>query len=67
MGTFVPYATNSNLKLGRPDYRIMPKHVSFPKGDRYKEHADINADWPEGRAVFFNDRKDLYIWVNEED
>ena len=40
---------------------------NFRQGDRVLEAANMNNDWPAGRAVFVNESKELLIWVNEED
>lgn len=36
-------------------------------GDRFLESAGATEFWPVGRAVFINDSKTFFIWVNEED
>lgn len=38
--------------------------ILFKKGDKFKETAGFNKDWPEGRAIFFNEKKTVLIWVN---
>ena len=39
----------------------------FKIGDRFQEAAGINRDWPEGRGVFHNKKKNLLVWINDED
>ena len=39
----------------------------FDQGDDSLDSAGFNKDWPEGRAVYHNDSKDVAVWVNEED
>lgn len=36
-------------------------------GDRFLESAGATEFWPVGRAVFLNDEKTFFVWVNEED
>lgn len=36
-------------------------------GDRFLESAGATEFWPVGRAVFINDPKTFFVWVNEED
>ena len=27
----------------------------------------MGRHWPDGRGIFFNDKKDFLVWANEED
>ena len=42
-------------------------HFLFKQGDRFMEAAGLNRNWPEGRGIFYNEKKDFLVWVNEED
>ena len=42
-------------------------HFLFKQGDRFMEEAGLNRNWPEGRAIFHNHKKEFLVWVNEED
>ncbi len=42
-------------------------HFLFKQGDRFMEASGLNRNWPEGRGIFHNHKKDFLVWVNEED
>jgi protein-arginine kinase len=43
------------------------RRLAFGPHDKYMAAANIHADWPIGRSVFNTRRKQLSIWINEED
>jgi len=47
--------------------QLVEDHFLFKKGDRFLASAGINNFWPNGRGIFFNDKKTFLVWVNEED
>jgi len=47
--------------------KLVEDHFLFKKGDRFLASAGINNYWPEGRGIFFNDKKTFLVWINEED
>jgi hypothetical protein len=47
--------------------QLIDDHFLFKKGDRFLESAGLNRDWPNGRGIFFNDKKTFLVWINEED
>ncbi len=46
---------------------MIKDHFLFKQGDRFMEAAGLNRNWPEGRGIFYNEKKDFLVWVNEED
>jgi len=42
-------------------------HYLFKEGDRFLAAANMNGDWPSGRGIFHNDKKNFLVWCNEED
>lgn len=46
---------------------LMQDYLLFRQADRFQAAANLNKDWPSGRAVFINNQKTLLIWVGEED
>jgi len=47
--------------------KLVADHFLFKKGDRFLASAGINNFWPNGRGIFFNDKKTFLVWINEED
>ena len=43
----------------------MPTDQWFAKGDRFKESAGLNREWPEGRGVFKNSANTFNVLVNQ--
>lgn len=46
---------------------MINNHFLFKQGDRFLEAAGLNRDWPLGRGIFHNNKKDFLVWINEED
>ena len=46
---------------------LVTRRLAFGPHDKYMAAADIHADWPIGRSVFNTRRKQLAVWINEED
>ena len=46
---------------------MISRRLAFGPGDKYMAAARIHADWPIGRSVFITRKKQLSIWINEED
>lgn len=46
---------------------MVSRRMAFGPEDKYMAAAGIHADWPIGRSVFNSRRKQLSVWVNEED
>lgn len=46
---------------------MISKRLAFGPGDKYMAAAGVHADWPLGRSVFTTRRKQLSVWINEED
>lgn len=36
-------------------------------GDKFLESAGATKSWPDGRALWINDQKTFFVWINEED
>jgi len=47
--------------------KMVDDHFLFVSGDKNLKTSGMERDWPEGRGIFFNDEKNLLVWVNEED
>jgi len=58
-------------KLGDiPGHRLdsmISRRLAFGPEDKYMAAAEIHADWPIGRSVFNTRRRQLSVWINEED
>lgn len=58
-------------KLGDiPRHRLdamISRRLAFGPEDKYMAAAGVHADWPLGRSVFTTRKKQLSIWINEED
>nr|WP_295785457.1 hypothetical protein [Rhodoferax sp.] len=53
-----------------PSHRLdslVARRLAFGPHDKYMAAAGIHADWPIGRSVFNTRRKQLTVWINEED
>jgi protein-arginine kinase len=53
-----------------PSHRLdsmVLRRLAFGPHDKYMAAANIHADWPIGRSVFNTRRKQLSVWINEED
>ncbi|MEN8138905.1 MAG: phosphagen kinase [Bacteroidota bacterium] len=59
------YALNNMPETVREE--MINDHFLFKQGDRFMEAAGLNRDWPEGRGIFHNEKKNFLVWVNEED
>jgi len=46
---------------------LIKEHFLFKEGDRFLESAGLNNDWPQGRGIFYNNKKTFLVWINEED
>lgn len=46
---------------------LISRRLAFGPHDKYMAAAGIHADWPIGRSVFNTRRKQLTLWINEED
>lgn len=46
---------------------MVSRRLAFGCDDKYMAAAGIYADWPVGRSVFNTRRKQLSVWINEED
>ncbi len=46
---------------------MINNHFLFKQGDRFLEEAGLNRNWPHGRGIYHNNKKDFLVWVNEED
>lgn len=46
---------------------MISRRLAFGPADKYMAAANIHADWPAGRSVFNTRRKQLSVWINEED
>ena len=46
---------------------LVTRRLAFGPHDKYMAAAGIHADWPIGRSVFNTRRKQLAVWINEED
>ncbi len=46
---------------------LISRRLSFGPDDKYMAAAGIHADWPVGRSVFMTRKKQLSVWINEED
>lgn len=46
---------------------MISRRQAFGSGDKYMAAAGIHADWPLGRSVFTTPKKQLMVWMNEED
>ena len=46
---------------------LIARRLAFGPHDKYMAAAGIHADWPTGRSVFNTRRKQLSVWINEED
>ncbi|XP_011501058.1 PREDICTED: arginine kinase-like [Ceratosolen solmsi marchali] len=47
--------------------RLIDEHFLFKEGDRFLQDAHACEFWPNGRGIFYNDKKTLLAWCNEED
>lgn len=47
--------------------QMVEDHILFHCKDEYIREAGMFGDWPNGRGAFYNAKKTLMIWVNEED
>lgn len=58
-------------KLGDiPPHRLdtmISRNMAFGPEDKYMAAAEIHADWPIGRSVYITRKKQLSVWINEED
>ena len=46
---------------------MISSRLAFGPQDKYMAAAGIHADWPIGRSVFNTRKKQLSVWINEED
>ncbi len=46
---------------------MISRRLAFGPRDPYMAAANMYADWPTGRSVFNTRRKQLSVWINEED
>ncbi|OYT92343.1 MAG: hypothetical protein CFE43_08730 [Burkholderiales bacterium PBB3] len=56
----------TGMPSGRLDSMVL-RRMAFGPHDKYMAAAQIHADWPIGRSVFNTRKKQLSIWINEED
>jgi hypothetical protein len=56
----------SDIPSGRLDALVL-RRLAFGPQDKFMAAAHIFADWPIGRSVFNTRRKQLTVWINEED
>lgn len=47
--------------------QMIDDHFLFVSGDKNLQASGMERDWPEARGIFFNNKKDFLVWVNEED
>jgi len=47
--------------------KLTEDHFLFNDSDRFLRAAGGYDDWPTGRGIFFNEKKNFLVWVNEED
>lgn len=46
---------------------MISSRLAFGAEDKYMAAAGMHADWPRGRSVFNTRRRQLSVWINEED
>ncbi len=70
-GALAPGFRGRIRKLGDiPRHRLeamISSRLAFGAEDKYMAAAGIHADWPVGRSVFNTQKKQLSVWINEED
>lgn len=51
------------------EQELIDDHFLFQKPSPRNVLANCGAarDWPDGRGIFHNEKKDFLVWVNEED
>jgi creatine kinase/arginine kinase len=59
------YPLNNMSETKREE--MINNHFLFKQGDRFLEEAGLNRNWPHGRGIFHNIKKDFLVWINEED
>lgn len=47
--------------------QLTEDHFLFNDSDRFLREAGGYNDWPTGRGIYFNEKKNFLVWVNEED
>jgi creatine kinase/arginine kinase len=62
-GDYSPLNNMSEVKREE----MINNHFLFKQGDRFLEEAGLNRNWPHGRGIYHNDKKDFLVWINEED
>ena len=46
--------------------QLIKEHFLFKEGDRFLASSGLNRDWPEGRGIYHNHDRTVWVWVNEE-
>ena len=59
------YPLNNMSEFKREE--MTNNHFLFKQGDRFLEEAGLNRNWPHGRGIYHNNKKDFLVWINEED
>ena len=59
------YPLNDMLEEKREE--MINNHFLFKQGDRFLAAAGLNRNWPHGRGIYHNNKKDFLVWINEED
>ena len=59
------YPLNNMSEVKREE--MINNHFLFKQGDRFLEEAGLNRNWPHGRGIYHNTKKDFLVWINEED
>ena len=62
-GEYAPLATMPETL----STELLEEGVLFQRGDRFREAAGMNRDWPSGRGVFANRDHSIVAWINGED
>ena len=46
---------------------LLNEKLLFKEGDKFKTAGNLYMDWPSARGIFYNEDKNFFVWVNEED
>jgi creatine kinase/arginine kinase len=47
--------------------KLIQDHFLFKDPERFLQASFLHRDWPDGRGIFYNEKKTFIVWINEED
>jgi len=60
------YSSLNTISIDKKNEFMRSKFI-FSNEDKYLSSTQIFQNWPDNRGVFYNNDKDFFVWVNEED